>query len=463
MRKILTLCVAVMLFATGCNSENTSFTDESDQSFSETDKQSSVTTEKNSEEDIIIRVATNSSVQKPLNAIISEFNLADNGYKIELVRYKSDTDVVESQNTVDGLMTADLDLQMDIIQGEAVDIVPDSAFYDKGTYDNLAQKGAFTDLNEFLDEELRSELNTHILELHETNGKLYQMPIFYGIETQTGMRKYVGTKENWTFDEMTAKWSEAPEDVLFTGHPTRWNVYQQCIKRNLGMFVDYENMTCDFTSPDFVRFLDFCMQFPENDSGFSFDEGAPKFMSIRLINGILAMHGIICDENSETYTLVGYPSKDGNGSFIDTKNERWSICTKSAPEVQEGAWEFFEMLLSEDYQYNHDRMMSDWINEGKLNEYGFPVNTKALSRKAEEAMTEPLSPNYEDTPLMTQAEYDHITEFIGSLSRMNTTVDSSIQAIVDEEVEACLAGVRSGEEAAKIIQGRVEIMLSERS
>lgn len=457
MKKLLTLCAAVMLLATGCNSEVTPLPDESSQSSSRTDEQTTGTVEERPEGDILIRVAVGDTVPMPLSTMISEFNQTDNGYQIQLVKYKSDD---SEQTAAGGLETVDMDLQMDIVQGDAVDLVPDIAFNDKSTYVILAQKGAFVDLNTFLGDKLRAVLDSHILELHKMDGKLYQIPLFYSIETQFGYTEYVGTKENWTFDEMVEKWEAAKEDTRFISMPTRENVYKECIKRNMGTFVDYETMTCDFTSPDFIRFLDFCQQFPTTNPYFSDD--TPYFMRLRVFNGINGMHNVICDENAVPCTLVGYPSSDGNGSFIDSTGERWSICTKAAPEVQEGAWLFLETLLSEEYQYEHDQLMADWINDGNLYEYGFPINTSAFQHKVEDAKKETLL-FYEDIPLITQAECDHITDFIGSLSEMSAPIDGALQTIVDEEIEACLAGGQSGEDTARNIQSRVGVMLSEKS
>ena len=64
---------------------------------------------------------------------------------------------------------------------------------------------------------------------------------------------------------------------------------------------------------------------------------------------------------------------------------------------------------------------------------------------------------------LTHAECDHITDFIGSLSKMNAPFDGALQTIVDEEIKACLVGNQSGEDTADNIQSRVEILLSEKS
>lgn len=74
----------------------------------------------------------------------------------------------------------------------------------ESNYQILQNKGAFVDLYSFMenDPEVNTDtLDTHVLEVNEIDGKLYTLPDFYHINTLQGESKYVGTKENWTFDE----------------------------------------------------------------------------------------------------------------------------------------------------------------------------------------------------------------------------------------------------------------------
>ena len=68
-----------------------------------------------------------------------------------------------------------------------------------------------------------------------------------------------------------------------------------------------------------------------------------------------------------------------------------------------------------------------------------------------------------DIGYLTRAEYDRLVTFIDSLSRMNSHVDRTTWNIIEEEIGGLFAGERTAEEVAKSIQGRVEILISERA
>ena len=104
-------------------------------------------------------------------------------------------------------------------------------------------------------------LDTHILNLNEIDNKLYAMPTFYAINGLYGESKYVGTKENWTFDEFVEHWNAMPPDSTLMGATDKDGVYNVVLGRNLNNFIDYENVKVNFDSPDFKRMLEFCNQF----------------------------------------------------------------------------------------------------------------------------------------------------------------------------------------------------------
>lgn len=465
MKKRLTLFLAAMVFAmTAC--QNQSIQNSEQGSISE------VTTQQ--QEDVLIRLAVNKYMGYEVDKAIKEFNALDNGYQIKTVTY----DHEHVYNSGNVLRTSDMKLQMDIMNGDVVDMVADRAFEEISRYEILTEKGAFADLNPFLDGDTgrnRSELSAHILELHRTEEKLYQMPMYFNIQTVLGLREHVGTKENWTFEEMLAHWEAMPEGSVFSSNNTKDYVYMALIRSNLSAFVDYENATCSFDSPEFIRMLEFCNSFPETPNaylGYNPDR-MPIFVSEYTFEGFFNYHYRI---NSHyfplpnlDYTFVGYPSEDGTGSFIDTVGQRYSICATASPEVQVGAWEFISYMLSEDSQYNHDELYKESSGEAYPNR-GFPMNCSAFERKANELLQhegEPYmvndSESERDIGYLTRAEYDRLVTFIDSLSRMNSHVDRTTWDIIEGEIGGLFSGERTAEEVAKSIQGRVEILISERA
>lgn len=414
--------------------------------------------------DILIRIATDNEEYIPLDlrTAMEAFNAADNGYHVEPVIYSKDAMSTDSSG---GLQTADMRLQTDIIQGDAVDIVMDYSFTEMSRYDILTEKGAFVDLYTFLDSNAgisRDELNAHVLALHETDGQLCQIPLYFNVETLCGEAQYVGTKENWTLEELAAHWEAMPEDAFFCNNSNQWMVYDDIVRANMGAFVDYENGTCSFDSPEFVRLLEFCAGFPEAVYKVQPDWDTVFFLEYCRFDGFESFHSSIVSEDGEgTRTLVGYPSEDGNGGFLDTQWERYSICAGAHPEVQEGAWAFLSYMLDEDVQAAHNTLYED--------EDGFPLNNAAFQRMAEEQLahagetrTVEWSGRTFEVGYLTQAEYEQLTAYIGNLNRMESPVDNVAHTIIEIEVKALFEGKCTAEEAAEAIQGRMEIMISER-
>ena len=121
------------------------------------------------------------------------------------------------------------------MKGEKLDIIP-NIFTDPGKFHVLTEKGAFANLNQFInsDEILeRSELFDEVLRACEINGELRYMPISFSINTLAGSSKYVGTKENWNFDEMKKLWKSMPKGSTINGHTTEDYVYYALLRGNI--------------------------------------------------------------------------------------------------------------------------------------------------------------------------------------------------------------------------------------
>ncbi len=465
--KAFAVVISAMFLFTGCGNHPA-------ESTAPMESQVEGTNVTESDEPIVIRLAVNKYMGYEVDKAIKEFNALDNGYEIDKLIY----DHENVYNSGNAIRSADMKLQMDIMNGDVVDMVADCAFEEISRYEILTEKGAFADLNPFLDGDTgteRSELNAHILELHETNGKLFQMPMYFNIETVMGLREDVGTKENWTFDEMLTHWEAMPEGAVFSSNNTKDYVYMALIRGNLSAFVDYENVICSFDSPEFIRMLEFCNSFPATpDAYLGYNpESMPIFLTECTFMGFYDYHYKLNSHYFQlpqiNYTFVGYPSEDGTGSFIDTVGQRYSICATASPEVQTGAWEFISYMLSEDFQYNRDELYKESSGEA-YPDRGFPMNASVFERKANELLIHEGEPNFisegdgeHDIGYLTQVEYDRLVTFIDSLSRMNSHVDRTTWNIIEEEIGGLFAGERTAEEVAESIQARVEILISERA
>ena len=482
MKKTLATLTAALLLLTGCSSASQSI------STSTPEVQSGPEAETPTEptrpaEDVTVTIAVIDMTNESLKKEVKRFNDLDCGYQVELKSYHEHIDKSQSyEDDIGGetitVYTGEqafdpvaLRVQMDVMSGE-VDLVPDYTFEGNlGRFEVLTEKGAFADLYPFMenDPEVNTDtLDTHVLSLHETDGELRCLPLYYTIETAVGDPALVGTKENWTFDDMLSAWESAPAGTTFYGISTRDYVYMNLFRGILGDFVDYDTVSCSFDSPLFLRMLEFCNTFP-SPLGYKADpDHTHDLFQSTTIYGVTNFRSA-----AEGKTLVGYPTEDGTGAFLNAAYNRWGIVRNTTPEKQAGAWAFLRTLATEEAQQvrlpGDDGMQEDGVFYG---ENGFPVNKAAAERYAAKLIEkdEQGIPNPQtaqgveyDAGWLPQEEYERCMAYIQGINRLSTNIDSSLQAIVEEELWRMYADEQTPEKTAENIQSRAEIMVSERS
>lgn len=426
-------------------------------------------------EDIILTFAMSGDTSN-IDKVIKEFNEADNGYQVQIKRYFDQFNEDGSFNilTVEEYQYIDIELLQDIINTTDIDIVCDCSFANIVYHEILQNKGAFVDLYTFMenDPEVNTDtLDTHILNLNEIDNKLYAMPTFYTINGLYGESKYVGTKENWTFDEFVEHWNAMPPDSTLMGATDKDGVYNVVLGRNLNNFIDYENVKVNFDSPDFKRMLEFCNQFElclADKATYNYD--APSMLSLFIARGI--MNAPLFDQDNGK-TCVGYPSNNGNGAYLSSSNFCYSICASSSPEKQKGAWEFIRSLLKEETQIE---MAIPHISGGGVyedyysTEIGYCVNKNAFDEIGKRLINKEYFPATSidkgiefDTRFPTEKEIKELRRYINSIGRWENGTSGPINAIVVEEASAYFAGGQTIDETIEHIQNRASIWISEQS
>ncbi len=392
---------------------------------------------------------------------VEDFNSADNGYQIVFKDYSEYYDSSKDGAggpSMQSYSKIDFQLSMDLINGEQLDIIPQSVFADNGKFNSLVEKGAFVDLYSYMENDPEvnlDSLNEHVLKLSEVNGNLYYMPLAFKIETLAGYTKYVGAKENWSMNDLKFAWQKMPANSTFNGQTTKDYVYMTLLRGELSSFIDYTNEICFFDSPEFIDILNFCNSFPEpTQYKVDTDWDAPTFLFPFRVYNFDDFHTKLWNERNDEVTLVGYPSDDESGSFITPLNV-YAINAKSSPEVQEGAWEFLRTLASYEVQYS-------------LGEYNFPINNDAFHDRGNEEMKRKENKvgfqGVEEIDLgtLTQTEYDRLTAFIDNTKKINNGIDDEMFTIIEEELWEMFDNVKTPEETAKTIQSRIKLFVSEK-
>ncbi len=378
-------------------------------------------TEDEIKETKVIKMASMAS-EISLDAINDFNNSNDGGYRIEVMddyggREKGD---------------AEENFYMSIVAGEEPDF---ACFFDYSSMENFAAKGIFADMYPFIDNDpelSREDFLSNYLEVNETGGKLTMLPDSFFVHTILAKTDNLnGIGENWTVDDMIKLGGSLDENqVLFYSASNPEASLQQLLFHTVSNYIDYENRTCRFNSPEFIKLLEFVNNMNYDVMGLG-DDVYNLYLNDKAVVYPLSIH----DENeyeivkesafgNKDLTFLGYPSEDGTGGLFHFVGNNFAIMESS--ENKDGAWAFIREFFLDGYQ-----------NGIRRREYGFPVIKKCL-----------------------ESADETLVNYISNIKKAGS-FDYDIYGIVEEEAAYYFAGEHTAQEAADIIQNRVSILISE--
>ena len=420
----------------------------------------------------------------PLNYYISKFNREQDKYRIQTIDYSSELTPEEME---DKSPQAIADRYKDDINRLKIDIAagkcPDILMLDASDTALLGKKGALLDLYTFMDKD--SEVNrdtvvSNILKAMEnSDGKLYSITPSFTVNTIAAKKKFVD-HENWTLQEMIDLYDSKDTAVHRYDRMTKQDIFRYLICSD-NKLVDIENSECHFDTPEFIELLNFCNRFVD-DMEFADKGNNEEYMNycMGLANGrkdeselISIIH--LCGDRDlaldkfdfgEDISLVGYPTSNGKGGKI-IPNYEFSIGARSS--VKEGAWEFIKMMLKEASEQGIDDGKGGLAN-------GYPVLIKDFDKQIDGMskvyiydengdLTESTTFTANGMPieLLSKDELADLRRYILSCDTLLNTIDDDAYAICMEEADEYFKGGKSAEEAAKMMQNRISLIVSEKS
>lgn len=365
---------------------------------------------------------------------------------------------------------------MDIITNKGPDIIDLTSI---GNADLYMEKGLLEDLTPWMeqDEAIANETYLeHILDVYRKDEKLYAIIPNFNIRTIVGKEALVGADSAWKLEDMIALAEHAGEGKrLFAPDITKSSLLVNiCLPADIDSFVNWETGECNFNSEEFIRLMEFANTYgstQEEAGQYDWSQmyenlsSGKQMLSVAYIANVLNIKYYEGLFGGEAVSFVGYPVNTGCGAKI-TPTRSFSIMASVEKEKKEGAWQFIRQFLLEDYQENIGFSM------------GFPVMEKALRKQYQEAMT----PDYYEDENGNQVEASKFTEYIAeapyeiySLSQEDVDridqliwqldslikTDDQINTIIEEETAAYFSGSKSAQEAADIIQNRIQTYVKE--
>ena len=406
---------------------------------------------------------------------VNVFNRSNDEYRIALYDYSKFLD-----NTGENYEEILEKFKNDMTSGIVADII----CTDSIPYESLANKGIFADLTDHVNALDSSKYFTNAFNALKYGDKIYHMGFSFNVMTIEGKTELVGDKQGKTISEYIDMIQNLPEgtSAFETEGMTKMSALNQLAMFNSNSFIDLNNHTCTFNSPDFVRVLEFCNTYPEEydyNSENRTDEEWEQYWAdeaYQYINNKTLLHTVYLSDLRNAYqermqyfgdapvTYVGYPTSDGtsNGGVISFNG---TVAISANTAYPDQCWQFFESMLSEDYQES-------------LN-WSVPVSSEAFDKMAQEAMK---PQTYKDEngeivnvpftiyrgneevkyPDMPQSFVDEIKSYIQSITTSNY-FDETVHNIISEEAGMYFSGDQTAQAAADMIQSRVSIYLSEQS
>jgi len=385
-----------------------------------------------------------------LRFAVEQFNRNSTTHRIHVTDYSE-------FNTGDDWFAAILRFSTDMIAGNSPDII---SFWSQPLQNN-ASKGLFVDLYPLLDADpdlSRSSFIESTLKAAEIDGSLYRIFTSFSISTLLGHPSVLGEYPGWNMDEFIAVFDANPQADLPLG-PWYTDMFMLSIAvvHNIEEYIDRVSGTVDFDNDDFINLLELAKTFPsefEWDNQVSVSELIATGRTI-IGRGLNSFDNFIHDRTSFGGEIVfkGYPSVNRDGNILNP-GAYFSI-SASCADVN-AAWEFVRIFLMEDYQRNID------INNS------FPVNNVVYEERMQSIMQRvgwhwmTSDGDVIEIDPLTQAEADQIRNLIDNTTRVYS-YDDALWDIVRESASDFFNGLITAQDAARVIQSRASIYISEQS
>lgn len=379
--------------------------------------------------------------------------------------------------------------------------VPDIILLNSGMpVSSYASKGLFTDLYELLDNDpdlKKEDFMPNVLTALETNGKLYEITPSFSVQTFAAKTSLVGTDRSITLDKAKEVMAGMGDNVQMFNYEIASSDFMSSAL-TYSDFVDYENGTCNFDTPEFKAFLEYAKTMPKeidyeklyNDNPNYWQDNEKACRENRALLSSVYFYDFSSYKQTrdgyfgEDITFTGFPTTDANqsGAILSANSE---IAISSKSKHKEGAWEFIKYVINnnitEEPVYILDESKNEQVETDKVryvsSGYALPVLKDQLQKLGTQATVPETYINAEGQEVeqtysyyigdqeikistITQAEVDMLIEYFETVTKMSR-YDQSIVDIVNEETALFFDGTKSVDETASIIQSRASIYMSE--
>ena len=414
--------------------------------------------------------ATNGYVDQTISEAIVRFNETNKEYFIEVTgRYTADgvyyympddsQDDVSNEMLQDNMSLNDK-LAMDIMNG----IGPDILIFtdDMGRLNN---SNNLADLSMYLGELDQDKYFTNVINAAKTDGKLYQLPVTFGIE---GIHTDSGNAGASGLGFTTKEYEEflyGPLNGYDLDQAGQAYYFANLFNAMSDKFIS--NGKVDFSGPEFAELAEFVKnnvreKAPTMDSDeMSNEKRFQNDSTARLVEyASIVMYLSGVNDMKGSRAILGIPSSDGRGPMLTTI---LSVAVSAQAVNVEACAEFAKLLLSDEIQTKY--AVSDHFtvnrevykkNEGLILDYcnGARGNQEfGIDRRTFEPVKNRMK--------FTEDDISYLEKIILNCSHFNSS-DASVNIILIEEMPPYFLGQKDLNSVIKIAQDRAQKVLDER-
>lgn len=368
--------------------------------------------------------------------------------------YYEDNDVLEMvrQEEADRLMR-------DILDGKGPDIIINA-------FDilELCDEGYLCDLNEFIDDDEQYNPNDYVssvIELANTEGKLYQMPLLYGTKGISAPSEYApNSRIGYSFEEYSSIVADANNGADALAYQTDRSGYYSLLFT--AMSSDFHksgkwNLDCQ----EYRALVDYCKEKVPMKCLANYDDEDFVLPDFTLNNPqIEGIRSYISNIYSRGYDLYGYPSSSGNHGVMISVFSSAAISSHSMN--KEHAWNFIKALMSYEIQceetvyspINAEALYSSGKEAVKVyNEYNAELRTMDIDKLLQMGIR--ITDDIDDSSIESYIELlSNATEIY--------RIDGQILLISKEEVQAVYSEQKSIDDVVDIMNNRISTYIEER-
>lgn len=385
------------------------------------------------------------TMASPWEESAADFNMQSDEYYIKVKDY--------SEGGEFDTATAYTRMLTDIAAGNAADLYLGLDVIDMGT-DKLGSNGLLMDIYQLIDADPElSRDDFWLLKALERDGKLYRVMGEFAIDTYYGFTDTVGDRYGWTWDEYFAMQDALPDGAQMLGYRPADMFIRNSLSGYIRGSIDWANRTCNFDTPEFASILAAARDGSNpNESGENMNSVGDEMQAMADGRLILTGAWISMPETfAETeknfgrdISYIGWPTTDGGcGSFAVAPARTYAISAQT--KCPEGCWAFAKYILTESG------------GAGMMSLYKPALEAQVLELQGEHK-------NLWGETVGAEMTAEQAADFFGLVSRIDTVSlpdGSSIYKIVTESMQPMLAGDKTPEETAKLIQSKLSIYLAE--